>query len=606
MEEEIIRDKSNDTTRVEHIFSDGLLGRVNDKGDYVISPSIVTELIDNVKYFEKKIGNKIYLYTYLESLERPLMMLMEYKLSKDKDFVIIKYYLIEEEYMADGLTINSVVTEIAHSKYNFSSDVILRAFRDFHVIIKSSGEAHERKYDKKTPSASNVLAYNEQINTNAKDDFDDSYEKMFTQIYGIIEKDNSEASQLIQKEYNTGLLLHKDFFENTEGKPLTSKVKFEILNNAIEKVSMAQPIAKIIQEVSNIKQSAMSVFAHEVKTNEQRVAESIIKNSKKQDREKFASVMAENIVTERSDQGSVSQEIAEDPKDKDKVVTAEQLGAKQEDVKDLTLGVAGVSPQNVTDIPQDSHVPYQTEQNVKDMSSPQSHTANQAEQKETEIAKPQVNHISSEIKQTESSAPYYFVDNVESGAGYNEDVTSYNVVENSIKSDEDSTEKDKSRRPTLRDWKREQEELDELNKKINLEKTRSFNQTVHFESDKENPNFGTVAKNPEFRAKNPQFVVKEETTTPETEGQKTTNADEGKSKESESSTSELNKILVEGKNNKNLRTGLKSLLAENGQVSKKDINEAQNMLVNAKHSEVDKKILVGTEKPMTKEDELGN
>ena len=330
MDANIVRDKTSDVTRVEHIFSDALLGRVNEKGEYVISEAIVKELIDNTKYFQKKINNKIYLYTFLESVERPYMMLMEYKLTEDKKQVTIKYSLIEEEYMADGLTINSIVTQIAFSKYNFSSDVILRAFRDFHVLIKKDEESQERKYQKNTPVANNTIQYNNIVDEKAEDNFDNFYEKAFVHIYQFLDNKKSSLSEQILKEYNTGLALHKTFFENADGKPLTNKVKFEILNNAIEKVTMTQPSSPEIQELKDAKQVALDGFVDQVKMTESKVIKDVMETADIATKGKILSVVANNVVAEKTNKNDVIQEIAEKEEDKGKTVSLESLGIQQE------------------------------------------------------------------------------------------------------------------------------------------------------------------------------------------------------------------------------------------------------------------------------------
>ncbi len=331
MDANIVRDKTSDVTRVEHIFSDALLGRVNEKGEYVISEAIVKELIDNTKYFQKKINNKIYLYTFLESVERPYMMLMEYKLTEDKKQVTIKYSLIEEEYMADGLTINSIVTQIAFSKYNFSSDVILRAFRDFHVLIKKDEESQERKYQKSTPVANNTIQYNNIVDEKAEDNFDNFYEKAFVHIYQFLDNKKSSLSEQILKEYNTGLALHKTFFENADGKPLTNKVKFEILNNAIEKVTMTQPSSPEIQELKDAKQVALDGFVDQVKMTESKVIKDVMETADIATKGKILSVVANNVVAEKANKNDVVQEIAEKEVDKGKTVSLDNFGVVEKE-----------------------------------------------------------------------------------------------------------------------------------------------------------------------------------------------------------------------------------------------------------------------------------
>lgn len=331
MDANIVRDKTSDVTRVEHIFSDALLGRVNEKGEYVISEAIVKELIDNTKYFQKKIDNKIYLYTFLESVERPYMMLMEYKLTEDKKQVTIKYSLIEEEYMADGLTINSIVTQIAFSKYNFSSDVILRAFRDFHVLIKKDEESQERKYQKSTPVANNTIQYNNIVDEKAEDNFDNFYEKAFVHIYQFLDNKKSSLSEQILKEYNTGLALHKTFFENADGKPLTNKVKFEILNNAIEKVTMTQPSSQEIQELKDAKQVALDGFVDQVKMTESKVIKDVMETADIATKGKILSVVANNVVAEKANKNDVVQEIAEKEVDKGKTVSLDNFGVVEKE-----------------------------------------------------------------------------------------------------------------------------------------------------------------------------------------------------------------------------------------------------------------------------------
>lgn len=331
MDANIVRDKTSDVTRVEHIFSDALLGRVNEKGEYVISEAIVKELIDNTKYFQKKINNKIYLYTFLESVERPYMMLMEYKLTEDKKQVTIKYSLIEEEYMADGLTINSIVTQIAFSKYNFSSDVILRAFRDFHVLIKKDEESQERKYQKSTPVANNTIQYNNIVDEKAEDNFDNFYEKAFVHIYQFLDNKKSSLSEQILKEYNTGLALHKTFFENADGKPLTNKVKFEIVNNAIEKVTMTQPSSPEIQELKDAKQVALDGFVDQVKMTESKVIKDVMETADIATKGKILSVVANNVVAEKANKNDVVQEIAEKEVDKGKTVSLDNFGVVEKE-----------------------------------------------------------------------------------------------------------------------------------------------------------------------------------------------------------------------------------------------------------------------------------
>ena len=331
MDANIVRDKTSDVTRVEHIFSDALLGRVNEKGEYVISEAIVKELIDNTKYFQKKINNKIYLYTFLESVERPYMMLMEYKLTEDKKQVTIKYSLIEEEYMADGLTINSIVTQIAFSKYNFSSDVILRAFRDFHVLIKKDEESQERKYQKNTPVANNTIQYNNIVDEKAEDNFDNFYEKAFVHIYQFLDNKKSSLSEQILKEYNTGLALHKTFFENADGKPLTNKVKFEILNNAIEKVTMTQPSSPEIQELKDTKQVALDGFVDQVKMTESKVIKDVMEKADIATKGKILSVVANNVVAEKANKNDVVQEIAEKEEDKGTTVSLDNFGVVEKE-----------------------------------------------------------------------------------------------------------------------------------------------------------------------------------------------------------------------------------------------------------------------------------
>ena len=138
-------------------------------------------------------------------------------------------------------------------------------------------------------------------------------------------------SEQILKEYNTGLALHKTFFENADGKPLTNKVKFEILNNAIEKVTMTQPSSPEIQELKDTKQVALDGFVDQVKMTESKVIKDVMEKADIATKGKILSVVANNVVAEKANKNDVVQEIAEKEEDKGTTVSLDNFGVVEKE-----------------------------------------------------------------------------------------------------------------------------------------------------------------------------------------------------------------------------------------------------------------------------------
>ncbi len=309
--QDFTRDKLSDSTRIEHIFSDGLLGRINANGDYVISDNIIKEIIDAKKYFTKRLGNRLYMYSDIMSLDRSLILLMQYQLNPAKDKVFFTYSVIEEEYMADGLTINSILTEIAHSIYDYSSDVILRAFRDFHVFISGEGEEERKRKEWKTmPLLDTIVRYNEAIEKLSADKFEMYYKECFDTLYDTLSSGDKAIYEQILSEYNAGIALHGEFFKDelVDGQA-RYKARVEILNNAIEKVSMSDEVEQSdLAALNYIRTDVMEEFRDKVKEQEVESSEKLLSDVPLSDKIQYTNIIHMNKVTESMSPSSIALE----------------------------------------------------------------------------------------------------------------------------------------------------------------------------------------------------------------------------------------------------------------------------------------------------------
>ena len=246
MEQEMNSNTATDAVMNVKIHDNALLGRLNEEGKYVLPNAVIEELIHAKKYLEQKVEDTIYLSCHLTTVEKNLTIMMNYSLIGNGDKVMVNWALVEEVAIADGLVTNQLITTICSNVYDYSEDVLLRAFAEFNVYIKDEDSGEERKlYDnEKTALTDIIVKYNIAVQTMTAKKMNKLCNKTCAKQLEYLKKSKSSYAKTILAEVEKGMDVYITLKTLEEGSvdEIDDKAMLDILNNAIEKVDVTSEL----------------------------------------------------------------------------------------------------------------------------------------------------------------------------------------------------------------------------------------------------------------------------------------------------------------------------------------------------------------------------
>lgn len=246
MEQEMNNLNANDAVMNVKIHDHALLGRMNEEGKYILPNAVIEELIHAKKYLEQKVEDTIYLSCHLTSVEKNLTIMMNYSLIGHGDRIMVAWALVEEVAIADGMITNQLVTSICSNVYEYSEDVLLRAFADFNVYIKDEDTGEERKlYDnQKTALTDVIVKYNIAVQTITDKKIKKLCNKTCAKQLDYLKKKDTAYTRAIMTEIEKGMETYATLraLEGEDTDDIEDKAMLDIINNAVEKVDLTMEL----------------------------------------------------------------------------------------------------------------------------------------------------------------------------------------------------------------------------------------------------------------------------------------------------------------------------------------------------------------------------
>lgn len=310
MEQEINSSLANDAVMNVKIHDNTLLGRVNDEGKYILPSAVTKELIHAKKYLEQKVEDTIYLSCHLTTAQKNLTMMMTYSLIGNGDKVMVNWALVEEVAIADGLVTNQLVTTICTNVYDYSEDVLLRAFADFNVYIKDEDSGEERKlYDnEKTALSDVIIKYNIAVQTITKKKTNKLCNKVCAKQLDYLKKSKSNYAKTILAEVEKGIDVYITLKTLEEGSvdEIDDKAMLDIINNAVEKVDVTSELEEkedqmTQKEFHDFRKEIFEDFREETRKLEDEAQTKIVKTATDETKPEILSMLSVIREAENSD-----------------------------------------------------------------------------------------------------------------------------------------------------------------------------------------------------------------------------------------------------------------------------------------------------------------
>lgn len=234
------KDIAFENTTVEQASTVGsrLLGRYNDKNEYVIAPTIVKELYSADKLKKTTFRNSVFCTSYIPEYGE-LTFEIIYEKNSQNNTAKATMYLLEKEYKVNGYYQNTIKTKIGDYIADLN-DFIQNSYKEFHVNVTAvgSGKVYNVAEDNKLQGY--LLAkhqFNMLISEFSSADCAHVYEAYFTQRLELLNKLGSDFSKEVldrfKKEYAK---IEKYFLSAKDYKALS-----ELLDKCIEDVSGINP-----------------------------------------------------------------------------------------------------------------------------------------------------------------------------------------------------------------------------------------------------------------------------------------------------------------------------------------------------------------------------
>lgn len=237
---------ANDAVMNVKIHDNTLLGRMNEEGKYVLPTAVVEELIQAKKYLEQKVEDTIYLSCHLTSVEKNLTMMMNYSLIGNGDKIMVNWALVEQVSIADGMITNQLITSICSNVYDYSEDVLLRAFADFNVYIKDEDSGEERKLynNEKTALTDVIVKYNIAVQTITDKKIKKLCNKTCAKQLDYLKKKDTNYTKAVMQEIEKGMEVYVTLqtLEGNDIDDIEDKAMLDIINNAVEKVDLTMDL----------------------------------------------------------------------------------------------------------------------------------------------------------------------------------------------------------------------------------------------------------------------------------------------------------------------------------------------------------------------------
>lgn len=234
------KDISIESTTVEQASTVGsrLLGKYNDKNEYVIAPAIVKELYVVSKLKKTTFRNSVFCTSYMPEYGE-LTFEVVYEKNSQNNTAKATMYLLEKEYKVNGYYQNTIKTKIGDYIADLN-DFIQNSYKEFNVHVEpvGSGKVYNVAEDNKLQGY--LLAkhqFNTLISEFSSADCAHVYEAYFTQRLELLNKLGSDFSKEVldrfKKEYAK---IEKYFLSSKDYKALS-----ELLDKCLEDVSGINP-----------------------------------------------------------------------------------------------------------------------------------------------------------------------------------------------------------------------------------------------------------------------------------------------------------------------------------------------------------------------------
>ena len=242
------------------IIENNLLGSYDDKGNYVIAPQIVNELISLKKVKKSTYDNSMFCFGNLMGYGE-ICFELHYDQTRDVDnLATASLFVLEDVHKINGYLQNTIKTKLAQYTDKIES-FLSNSYVKFNIVEDDEDSGQEKKsLDDLELDNSYILAkkaYMLLLEKLSEDKMLDAYGKLFTAKLSIMTKLDNDFSQDVLNRFNEKYqLIENIFLKNKNYKDLN-----ELLDACIEEVSGTKDIYLSQEEEFNKRiEQPLSIF----------------------------------------------------------------------------------------------------------------------------------------------------------------------------------------------------------------------------------------------------------------------------------------------------------------------------------------------------------
>ena len=210
------------------------LGSYNSRGDYVIAPAIIKELLSVNKYKKTTFKNSVFCTSFLP-VYGELTFEVVYEKNSINNSALATIYLLENEYKVNGYLQNTIKTKIGHYIGDLDG-FIEESYKRFNISILPVGESKDYRVSDDEKLDGYIVTkqqFNNLLEKVSKEECDQIYEDYFTKRLEILNSLNSAFSkEVLAKFKNEYAKIEKYFLKEKDYRALS-----ELLDKCFEDVS---------------------------------------------------------------------------------------------------------------------------------------------------------------------------------------------------------------------------------------------------------------------------------------------------------------------------------------------------------------------------------
>ena len=221
------------------------LGSYTEKGDYIIAPAIVKELLSVKKYKKTTFKNSVFCTSFLP-VYGELTFEVVYEKNSINNTALATIYLLENEYKVNGYLQNTIKTKIGEHIGPLDG-FIEESYNKFNISILPVGESKNYKVSDDEKLQGYIVArqqFNNLLERISKEECDKIYEEYFTKRLEVLNTLGSSFSKAVLQKFKSEYAkIEKYFLKEKDYRALS-----ELLDKCIEDFSGTKPEYKEQEE----------------------------------------------------------------------------------------------------------------------------------------------------------------------------------------------------------------------------------------------------------------------------------------------------------------------------------------------------------------------